>query len=59
MVFRDLSLCSLEVEDQLIFGRRLHGKFARFRALEDAIHILSCALELLGCVWPVGNEADD
>src|SRR5262245_59641230 len=33
------SLCSLEIDDQVVLGRRLHRKIARLLALQDAIDI--------------------
>jgi hypothetical protein len=36
-------LGGLDVDSQLELGRDLHGKFARLRAMKDAINVLRCA----------------
>ena len=33
------SLCGLEVDHQLVLGRRLHGEIGRLLAVEDAIDV--------------------
>src|SRR5881396_2521426 len=38
-------LCGLEVDDQLVLGRRLHRKVGRLLALEDAIDVTGGAPE--------------
>src|SRR6516162_3867064 len=38
----------LEVDDQLIIGRRLHRQVARLLALEDAVHVASRAPDRSG-----------
>jgi hypothetical protein len=43
---RDLDaerLCGFQIDDQLVFGRRLHGKVSGHLAFEDAINIGSGA----------------
>jgi hypothetical protein len=37
------SLCRLDVDDELDFGRLLHGEVARLRALEDFVHVARCS----------------
>jgi len=50
-------LGSLEVEHQLVFGRRLHRKVGWLLALEDAIDVASRAPELVDRIDPVGDQA--
>jgi len=40
-------LCSLEVDDQLDFGRHLHRQICRFLTLENAINVPSSAAKLV------------
>src|SRR6266566_7395796 len=51
------SLGGLEVDDQLVLGRRLHRKVGRLLALEDAIDIASRPPELVEVIGTVGDEA--
>ena len=50
-------LCGLEVDDQLVLGRRLHRKIGRLFALEDAIDVVGRAPERVGCIRAIGNQA--
>ena len=47
----------LEVDDELVFGRRLHRKVGWFLTLEDAINVTSCAPVWIGCIRSVGDQA--
>jgi hypothetical protein len=47
----------LEVDYQLVLGRRLHRQVGRLLALEDAIDIAGRALVLVDLIRPVGGEA--
>jgi hypothetical protein len=40
-------LGGLEVDRQLVLGRRLHRQFARFRPFEDTVDVICCAAELI------------
>src|SRR6478752_4389702 len=48
-------LGGLEIDHQLVLGRRLHWKVGRLLALEDAIDVCRGALELVN---PIGTVAD-
>ena len=37
--------CGLEVDDQLVLGRRLQRKVSRLRAFEDAVDVPGCLAE--------------
>src|SRR5262249_6958341 len=50
-------LGGLEVEHQLVLGRRLYRQVARLLALEDAIYIPSPAPELVDEIGPIGDQA--
>jgi hypothetical protein len=41
-VLRLMSSCGLEVDEQLVFGRRLHGQVGGLLTLEDAIACCDC-----------------
>ena len=46
-----------EVDDQLVFSRRLHRKIARFLALEDAIDVAGGLSVLVDEIGPVRNKS--
>src|SRR5262249_980621 len=46
-----------EVDNQLVFGWRLHRQVGRLFALEDAVDIASCLPVLIDLIRPVGDEA--
>src|SRR6266581_4394369 len=48
-------LGGLEVEHQLVLGRRLHRKVGRLLALEDAIDIIGRAPQRIDRISPVGD----
>ena len=48
---------SLEVDDQLVLGRRLHRQVGRLLALEDAIDIAGRAAVLVDVIRPIGDQA--
>src|SRR6266508_3353391 len=50
-------LGGLEVEHQLVLGRRLHRKVGWLLALEDAIDIAGRAAVLVGKIRPIGDQA--
>src|SRR5262245_46112527 len=50
-------LGGLEVEHQLVLGRRLYRQVARLLALEDAIYIPRRAPELVDEIGPIGDHA--
>src|SRR5262245_29055743 len=50
-------LCSLKIDHQLVFGRRLHRKVSRLLALENAIDVTGAEPTQLEDVRPVGNQA--
>src|SRR5260370_4306400 len=50
-------LGGLEVDRQLILGRRLHRKVAGLLALEDAIDITGCAPKLVDRIRSVRDQA--
>jgi hypothetical protein len=47
------ALGGLEVDDQIVFGRRLHCQVTRFFAAEKAIHLLGCTPVLVDDVGAV------
>ena len=47
----------LEIDRQLVLGRRLHRKVGRFFALEDAVDVRRCAPVLINIIGTIGNEA--
>jgi hypothetical protein len=48
-------LGGLEVDDKLVFGRRLHGQIGRLLALEDAIDVARSAAELIDNIVPIAD----
>jgi hypothetical protein len=50
-------LGGLEVDHQLVFGRRLHRQICRLLTLEDTIDVAGGAPELIEIVSPVGDQA--
>src|ERR1700726_2010196 len=52
-------LGSLEVDHQLELNRGLHGKLARFRALEDAVGIRRRPAKIVGEVSPVSQQTTE
>ena len=50
-------LRGLEVDDELVLGRRLHRQVGRLLALEDAVDIAGRAPVLVDQVRPVGDQA--
>ena len=50
-------LRGLEIDDQLVLGRRLHRQVGRLLALEDAIDVAGRAAELVHEIIPVGDQA--
>ena len=47
-----------QIDDQLIFCRRLYRQVCRLLALEDAIDVAGGAPELVKDIWTVGDQAD-
>jgi len=47
----------LEVDNQLVFCRRLHRQVGRLLALEDAIDVTGRAAPLVNPIWPIGDKA--
>src|SRR5712671_1706505 len=45
-----------EIDDYLVFRRRLHRKVGRFFTFEDTINVTRCAAVLIGRVCPVRGE---
>ena len=50
-------LGGLEVDHQLELGRLLHGEVGGFGPLQDLVHQRGGLTELLGQVFPIGQEA--
>ena len=50
-------LGGLQVDHQLVLGRRLYRQVGRLLTFEDAIDIAGGAPELIDEVWPVGDQA--
>jgi hypothetical protein len=50
-------LRSLEVDDQIVLGRRLHWQIARFLALEGSIDVAGRAAGLVIHIISLGDEA--
>src|SRR5262249_15940579 len=48
---------SLEVDHELVFGRRLHGKVGGPLASKDAVNVLRCAVKQVIKFDPVGKKA--
>jgi hypothetical protein len=55
--FEAQRFCGLEVDHQLVLGRRLHRQMARLLALEDAIDVPGRTPELVDEIRPVGDQA--
>src|SRR5262245_26585269 len=47
----------LEIDNQLVLGRRLHRKISRLRALEDTVDIASGESEMRNGIRAVGDQA--
>src|SRR6516165_6519563 len=47
----------LEVDDQLVFGRRLHGQIPRLLALEDAIDVRRGTAVRVDRIRAIGDQA--
>ena len=47
----------LEVDHQLVLGRRLHRQVGRLLALEDAVDVAGRAPVLVDHVRPIGDQA--
>ena len=52
-------LGGLEVDDQLVLGRRLHRQVGRLLTLKNAIDITSRAPVLIDGIGAVGDQATD
>src|SRR6266446_2702065 len=50
-------LGSLEINDEFVFGLRLHRQIGRLRAPQDAVYIAGCRAVLADEIGPVGDEA--
>ena len=50
-------LGGLEIDHQLVLGRRLHRQVGRLLALEDAIDVAGRAPVLVDQIRPVGDQA--
>src|SRR4029077_12222528 len=50
-------LGGLEVEHQIVLGRRLHRQVSRFLAPEDTIDVAGCLPELVYEIGTVGDQA--
>src|SRR5580704_13440851 len=55
--FKAEYLGGLQVDDELIFGRRLHREVPRLCALENSINIPRCVPDLVKKIRPVGHQA--
>src|SRR5262249_23620557 len=54
--FKPERLRGLEVDDQLVLGRRLHRQVARLLAFEDTIDVAGSAPILIEKIRPIGNQ---
>ena len=52
-------LGGLEVDHQLVLGRRLHRQVGRLLALEDAIDVAGARAILIDPIGPIGDQAAD
>ena len=50
-------LGGLEVDHQLVLGRRLHRQIGRLLALEDAVDVAGRAPVLVDVIRPIGDQA--
>src|SRR5262245_51670906 len=50
-------LGGLEIDDQFAFDWKLHGKFARLRAHEDAVGVVRRPPEIIDQVISIGEQA--
>ncbi len=57
--FKPERLRGLEVDDQLVLGRRLHRQVGRLLTLKNAIDITSRAPVLIDGIGAVGDQATD
>src|SRR5262245_34538190 len=55
--FKAERLRGLVVDEELVFGRRLHRQIGRLLTPEDAIDVVSSTPELVGQIRPVGDQA--
>ena len=55
--FKTERLRRLQVDDQLVFGRRLHGQIGRLLALENAIDVGGRTSILIHRIGPIGDQA--
>ena len=53
--FETKGLGSLEIDHQLVFGRRLNGKIGWLLALEDAVDIVGRAPQLIARIRALGD----
>src|SRR5215831_15793889 len=49
--------CSLEIDNQIVFGRRLHWHIAWFLTPENTIDISRGSTDRLVRIWPINNQA--
>jgi hypothetical protein len=47
----------LEIDHQLVLGRRLHRKVSRFLPFENAVDVAGCAPVLVDVISPIGDQA--
>ena len=50
-------LCGLEINRQIVLGRRLHRQVGRLLALEDAVDVAGGAPVLVDVIRPIGDQA--
>ena len=50
-------LGSLQVDNEIVFGRKLHRQLARILALEDAINVSRRLPVLVSYIRPVGDKS--
>src|SRR4029077_18367846 len=50
-------LRGLEIDHQLVLGRRLYRQIARLLASEDAVDVTGCVPKLVVEIWPVRGQS--
>src|SRR5262249_16624303 len=55
--FKTERIGRLQIDDQFVLLRRLHGQFGWFCTLEDTVNVVGSALKLLENIIPIRDQA--